>query len=223
MHLIRIVKFFCVALVILLSLSACVDKKEQLSPLKIVCLGDSITYGHKLADPALQSYPGQLSQQAHGQWKVLNCGVNGATALNKGDIPITGLKAFQRAIRSQADVVVIMLGSNDTKNRNWQHVDGFVSNYVAMIRKFQRLPSSPHVIVCSIPPIFSDHANGISRERIAAVNVLVKKVAVRAKADYLNIFPLMSEKPSLFVDGIHPNSRGAQEIATLVFNKVASL
>ena len=92
MHLIRIVKFFCVALVILLSLSACVDKKEQLSPLKIVCLGDSITYGHKLADPALQSYPGQLSQQAHGQWKVLNCGVNGATALNKGDIPITGEK-----------------------------------------------------------------------------------------------------------------------------------
>ena len=87
MFFVRFLKISSVMLFLLLTLSACFDKKGSLKPLKIVCLGDSITYGHKLVDPTRQSYPAQLARLSRGQWRVMNSGVNGATVLNKGDGP----------------------------------------------------------------------------------------------------------------------------------------
>ena len=222
----RFIQNFIISFVCLLFLSSCVTKDQdmgRLSTLKIICLGDSITYGYKLADPAHQSYPAQLSKLGHGRWHVLNLGVNGATATNKGDIPITAQKVYQRVIHSRPDVVVVMLGTNSTKNKNWQFLDEFVDDYTALVRKIQDTPSSPHVIICSTPPIFADLPNGINREREEEINILVKKVATITKADFLDIFTLMSQESTLFIDGVHPNSLGAHEIATLVFNKITSL
>ena len=226
MRFILFARNFSLLFVSLLFLSSCAVKepeREQLATLKIICLGDSITYGHKLSDQARQSYPAQLSKQAHGRWHVLNFGINGATVLNKGDIPITAQKVYQRVMSSHPDVVVVMLGTNDTKNNNWQYLDEFVSDYTSLIEKIQDLPSSPHVIVCTVPPIFVDYPNGINAEREDAINILVKKVATLTNADFLDIYTLMSQEPGLFFDGIHPNRLGAREIATLVFNKVSGL
>lgn len=223
MYFIRFVKVFVISLMLFLCLASCVDKKSQLTPLTIVCLGDSITYGYKLADPARQSYPAQLSKQAHGRWQVLNCGVNGATVLKKGDIPITSQKAYQRAIKSNPDVVVLLLGTNDTKHRNFQYADEFVSDYLKLVKKLESLPSQPHVIACSIPPIFGDYPNGLSAERVKEVNNLLEKAIIVSKVDSLDIYTATSRKQSFFIDGIHPNARGAGEIANLVFNKITSL
>jgi len=226
MYFIRFSRNFSLLLVFLLFLSSCATKEQdtgRLATLEIICLGDSITYGYKLADQARQSYPAQLSKQAHGRWHVLNFGVNGATVISKGDIPITAQKVYQRVIRSRPDVVVVMLGTNDTKNNNWIYLDEFVNDYTSLIERIQDLPSNPHVIVCSVPPIFIDYPNGINAEREDAINILVKKVATITKADFLDIYTLMSQEPGLFLDGVHPNRLGAQEIATLVFNKVSSL
>ena len=174
MSFIRFVKISSVMLFLMITLSACFDKKGSLKPLRIVCLGDSITYGHKLANPTRQSYPAQLARLSRGQWSVMNSGVNGATVLNKGDIPITGQDAYERAIHFQPDVVVLMLGTNDTKNKNWKYVDEFVNDYVQIVKTFRELPSNPHVIACSVPPIASDHPNGLSTRRVEEINILLK-------------------------------------------------
>ena len=223
MHFIRFVKIVCVLPIVLFSLLSCVDKTGSLKPLKIVCLGDSITYGYKLQDPAQQSYPAQLAAQAHGSWRVLNCGVNGATVLQNGDVPITSQKAYQRALISQPDVVVLMLGTNDTKKTNWRYGDEFVADYVALVKKLQGLPSRPLVISCSIPPIFTDYPNGLTAKREKEINGLVKEAVAMSKVDSLDIYTPMSHEQSFFVDGVHPNVRGAQEIAKLVFDKINAL
>jgi sialate O-acetylesterase len=226
MRCIRLTIIFSVLLTFLLALSSCVDKdqgREQLASLKIACLGDSITHGFKLSDPGHESYPARLRQLAHGSWDVLDFGVNGATVLNKGDIPITAQKAYQRAIRSEPDVVVVILGTNDTKNINWQYIDEFVGDYTSLIKKLQGLPSKPHVIACTVPPVFSDYPNGINEQHEEKVNILVKKAISMTKADLLDIYTPLLPKPALFIDGIHPNAQGAQEIASLVFNKISSL
>jgi len=226
MRCIRLTIIFSVLLTFLLGLSSCVDKdrgREQLAILKIVCLGDSITYGHKLADPSHESYPARLRQLAHGSWDVLNLGVNGATVLKKGDIPITTQKAYQRVIRSEPDVVVVILGTNDTKNINWQHIDQFVGDYTALIKKLQGLPSKPRVIVCTVPPVFANYANGINVQHEEKINILVKKVVSMTKVDFLDLYTPLSKESFLFADGVHPNAQAAQEIASLVFNKISSL
>ena len=209
----------------LLFLSSCAYK-EPAKPditLHVACLGDSITYGYKLADPARQSYPTRLSQQSRGRWQVVNAGVNGATVLNKGDIPITGQKAYQGLIESKPDLVVIMLGTNDTKNSNWRFINDFVGDYVEMIKKIQALSSNPHIVVCSIPPIFADYPNGINADREKKINVLVKKAADLTGTEFFDMNNLLLKKQYLFIDGIHPNTQGTHEIAALIFKKFSSL
>ena len=223
MSFMRFVKFSSLVLFSLLALSGCLEKTGNLKSLRIVCLGDSITYGYKLADPERESYPAQLARLSHGQWNVLNSGVNGATVLNRGDIPITAQKAYERAINFQPDVVVLMLGTNDTKNKNWRYVDEFVGDYMGIIKAFRGLPSSPHVISCSVPPISGDYPNGINTKRAKEVNKLLKKAVIASKVDSLNIYSPMSQRKYLFVDGIHPNVHGAQTIAGLVLEKISGL
>ena len=224
MRSIRFAAIFCVALLVLLSVVYWNNTKfGERSNLTIVCLGDSITYGYKLSNPVIESYPARLQKQVREGWQVLNLGVNGATVLNKGDIPTITQGAYQHSMKSMPDVVVLMLGTNDTKDINWQYNGEFVSDYVALVNEMQDLPSHPHVIVCSIPPIFADYPNGINAKREEGINDLLKSVVADSDADFLDLYAVLSHEPSFFIDGVHPNARGAQEIATLVFNKVTNL
>jgi len=212
--------------IFMIILSSCAYKGPAEKPeitLHVTCLGDSITYGYKLGDPARQSYPAHLSRQSHGRWQVVNAGVNGATVLNEGDIPITAQKVYQDIVHSKPDVVVIMLGTNDTKDSNWRFIGNFINDYTEMIKKMQQLPSKPRVIVCSIPPIFADYPGGINSEREKKINVLVKKAADITGANFFDINRLLLKKSSLFIDGIHPNTKGTEEIAALTFKKLSSI
>jgi len=191
--------------------------------LTIVCLGDSITFGYKLADPVHQSFPGQIAKQAQGSWKVLNCGVNGATVLNKGDIPIFSQKAYDRAIKAKSDVVILMLGTNDTKYQNFQYRDEFVDDYIKLVKTLQSLPSHPHVIACTIPPIFENYPNGLTTEREQEINKLIRKAVTASEVDFLDIYTELSKNRAYFIDGVHPNASGAKAIATLVYDKIITL
>lgn len=208
---------------ILLCLVSCTDEKPRLSPLKIVCLGDSITYGFRLPDPVHQSFPAQLIEYGHGSWEVFNCGVNGATVQTKGDLPITLQTAYQRALSVPSDIVILLLGTNDAKLCNFRSADEFVSDYIKLIQKLQTLPSHPHVIACSIPPIWGDYPNGLNTKREQTINYLIKKAVSQSEVDFLDIHTPLLKDQSFFVDGIHPNAQGAQEIATLVYEKIVNL
>ncbi len=212
---------------LLLSVSSCVDKDkkglEGIQTLTIVCLGDSITHGHKLVNPDLESYPSRLRQRARGRWQVLNLGVNGATVLGEGDVPIVQQAAFSQTMGVHPDVIVVMLGTNDTKNKNWPHIEDFENDYRQLITKLQSQASRPHLIICSIPPILIDYPNGLTEKRQKQINTLVKKVAARTGADFLDIYAGMADMPSMFIDGVHPNALGAKKIASLVFARISSL
>jgi len=215
-----------VLFILLLSVSSCIDKDQKQSEiknLKVVCLGDSITYGHKLANRVAESYPTRLRQLSQGRWQVSNFGVNGATVLVRGDIPIKAQAVYKRVMNASPDVVVLMLGTNDTKKVNWPYIQSFEKDYTGLIERLKMLDSRPHVIACSIPPIMIDYPNGLTASRQQKVNSFVRKVTASTKTDYLDIYAGMAGDSTFFVDGIHPNARGAQKIASLVFAKISSL
>ena len=219
---VRILKIFSLSLV-LFFLASCVDRKSSVPHLSIVCLGDSITFGYKLADPVHQSFPGQIAKQAQGNWKILNCGVNGATVLEKGDLPISSQKAYQRAIKAKSDVIILMLGTNDTKHHNFQFRDEFVDDYIKLVKTLKNLPSHPYIIACSIPPIFKNYPNGLTTEREQEINKLIRQAVTASGIDFLDIYPALSKNRAYFIDGVHPNASGAKAIATLVYNKIVTL
>lgn len=65
---------------------------------KVACVGNSITYGYTLPDPATDSYPSQLQQLLGETYEVGNFGKSGATLLNKGHRPYMQQEEFKRQL-----------------------------------------------------------------------------------------------------------------------------
>jgi len=125
----------------------------------VACVGDSITYGAGISDRLNDSYPAHLQdllQQYDPAWQVSNYGVSGATLFRQGDLPYIRQSAYNNALTSNPDVVIIKLGTNDSKPQNWQYKSSFISDYSTMIDTFRNLPSKPQVWICKPVPAFDD-------------------------------------------------------------------
>ena len=64
-----------------------IDPSKYASPIKVACIGNSITYGSGISDRPRDSYPSQLARMLGEKWEVRNFGVGGRTLLKKGDNP----------------------------------------------------------------------------------------------------------------------------------------
>src|SRR4051794_25029443 len=118
----RLVAFLLIALFSAASLAQ--EPPTSRPTTKLACVGDSITFGAGIQDRDHDSYPAQLGRMLGEAWDVRNFGVSGATMLKKGDKPYDKQKAYRDALAFKPDVVVIMLGTNDSKPQNWdKHKD----------------------------------------------------------------------------------------------------
>lgn len=116
-------------------------------------MGDSITFGAGVEDRPNNSYPVQLEVMLGEGYKVKNFGVSGATLLKKGNKPYWKLKQFQAAQDFQPDIVIIKLGTNDSKPGNWnKHGDEYKADYIEMIETFRELESKPELVPDKIHP-----------------------------------------------------------------------
>ncbi|MCM1071580.1 MAG: GDSL-type esterase/lipase family protein, partial [Alistipes timonensis] len=125
---------------------------------KVACVGNSITFGMKIADRETNSYPSQLQRMLGDGYEVGNFGHSGATLLNRGHNPYMKLPEFRQALDFRPDIVVVHLGVNDTDPRNWPDFgDGFVRDYLALIDSFKVVNPSVRVILANISPVNATH------------------------------------------------------------------
>jgi len=193
---------------------------EPADPIRIARVGDSITYGATIPERERWCYPALLQAMLGDGYEVKNFGVNGATLLSEGDIPYIEQQAYRDALDFEPDVVVIMLGTNDTKAHNWQHAEAFEADYIALVDSFRALPDAPRVLLCLPPPAWTagEQIDG-GRIRDALVP------AVSAVAGNLgcvlvdNNWPL-SNRQGWFPDGVHPNSFGSEAIAKQAYEEI---
>ena len=183
----------------------------------MACVGNSVTFGLKIQNREKNSYPVQLGELLGERWDVRNFGVTGATLLKKGEMPYWNESAFYSAQKFEPHVVIITLGTNDTKPQNWRHAKAFVDNYVELIRSFAELESRPRVWICYPVPAFPGRS-GI-RDSIINPEVLAKidQIAARTGSPIIDLYEALSDKPELFPDRIHPNAAGAREMAETIY------
>lgn len=184
------------------------------APVRVACVGDSITFGYGI--PEGKSYPSQLQEILGNGWNVRNFGVSGRTLLRKGDFPYWNEPAFQEAKAFSPDVVVIMLGTNDTKPQNWAHSAEFVADYRDLVKAFQELPSKPRVFVCRPCPIAEPGNFGLSDADIQRVLLLVDSFAREEKLEVIDIHGALAPHPEMFPDKVHPDAAGAAIMARTV-------
>lgn len=162
------------------------------------------------------SYPAQLAGMLGPKWEVRNFGISGATLLKKGDRPYWNEPAFQAALDFNPDVVVIMLGTNDSKPQNWKFASEFESDYKEMIARFAALPSRPRIWITKPMPAFSS-AFDISETVITGEEIpLITQIARETKVGLIDQYEAMQPHAGLVPDGIHPNADGARFLALTV-------
>jgi acyl-CoA thioesterase-1 len=185
----------------------------------VACVGDSITYGAGIANRTADGYPAQLQRilrQYDPAWEVRNFGVSGATLLRKGDLPYVLQSAYNDARACHPDVVVIMLGTNDSKPQNWALEAEFVSDYEWLIESFRILPSQPQIWICKPVPAFRENFS-IRPEVIRdEVLPLVEQIGREENVPVIDLYTALSDATALFPDGIHPNAEGAGLMAQAI-------
>jgi lysophospholipase L1-like esterase len=197
--------------------AAAASSSQPAAPLRVACLGDSITEGAGTRDPATESYPAQLAALLGSGYEVRNFGKGGATLLDVGDLPYRSLPHFAKACAFNPDIIVIGLGTNDSKPQNWQHREKFAANYASLIRQLRALPSNPRVFICQPMPAWPPSAWGISPAIIEnELHPLLADLARNEGVGLIDLFTPMREQHALTPDHVHPNTEGAAIIAQTV-------
>ncbi|MBD0777802.1 prolyl oligopeptidase family serine peptidase [Maribacter sp. ANRC-HE7] len=184
---------------------------------RIACVGNSITYGARIENREVNSYPAQLGSMLGDGYDVQNFGVSGTTLLRKGDFPYWKTDAYQKAMDFRPDWVFIKLGTNDTKPVNRVFLDEYVQDYKDLVASFKKLPSNPRVVLLLPVPVFSNDSTGITaqivREKLLP---MVREVAYDTGSEIVNLYNLLIESPELFPDKVHPSAAGATIMARRV-------
>jgi lysophospholipase L1-like esterase len=183
--------------------------------IRVACVGDSITAGVGAAQG--QSYPAQLGALLGDRWEVRNFGVSGSTLLNRGDKPYQKEKAFQAALQSQPQVVIIKLGTNDTKPQNWKFKDQFAADYQDLVRQFAALPSKPRIFVCHPVPVPGKGNFGINEPALQEAIPMIDQVAQETKSGVIDMYGALRDQPDLLPDRVHPNTAGATRMAEAAY------
>ena len=180
-------------------------------PIKVACVGDSITQGVG-AKPG-QSYPSQLQALLGDGYKVGNFGVSGRTLLKQGDFPYWKENKYKAALAMEPAIVIIMLGTNDTKPQNWQHEAEFAADYRELVKSFQSLKSRPKVFVCRPVPVPGKGNYGINEENVQKEIPRVDALAKELGCGVIDMHAALAKFPEMLPDRVHPNTAGAGEMA----------
>jgi acyl-CoA thioesterase-1 len=188
---------------------------------RVACIGDSITFGAGVANRQQNAYPKVLGVLLGEKYEVRNFGVNGATLLKKGDKPYWKLGAFKAATSFKPTIVVIKLGTNDTKPGNWKHKSEFAADLTAMVEHFASMEQKPKIYLCKPVPVVRDRW-GINEKTVKGeVIPLVEQVAKAKGLTVIDLYAAMADKPKLIPDGVHPNAAGAKILAETVRGVIA--
>lgn len=198
--------------------------------IRVACVGDSITFGAGIKDRQHDSYPAVLGDLLGNGWDVRNFGHSGATLLKKGNLPYDKQKEHEAALTFAPDIVVIMLGTNDSKHRGdgsldadkapdiWQYKADFVPDYEALIAEFRQANPQVKVYLCLPTPCFPGRW-GINNQTIHdEIIPMTRKVAHAEHAHIIDLNTALAGKSDLFPDTVHPNPAGAKLMADAVYH-----
>jgi lysophospholipase L1-like esterase/predicted esterase len=182
-------------------------------PIRVACVGDSITFGAGIKDRKNMAYPIQLGKLLGDGYDVRNYGVSARTMLRKGDHPIQKEPAYAKALAFKPNVVIIKLGTNDTKPHNWKHKAEFADDTRAMVKEFRALESKPTVYLCRPVPAYPARWGITDKVIKNEVLPLVDAVGKELGVTVIDLYTALSNKAEVFPDKIHPNAKGAGMMA----------
>ena len=197
------------------------NSEPKAGQIKVACVGDSITYGHSVSGWSKNQYPAVLQELLGDSYHVANFGVSGACVNKKGNKPYISRTVYEESIKYDADILVLMLGSNDSKPKNWIDMETFLEQYSELLDTYLKEDNSPKVYIGICAKAYYADGNTKGKARYNIRPEIVDQIAAALKQEYekedvviVDIHNLTAGHPEWFEkDGVHPNKDGAKAIA----------
>lgn len=193
----------------------------------IACCGDSHTRG---------GYPQELQKalqraESSTTWKVLDFGACGATA-SKTPRAYAKSPVFKQALAIQADVLTLLLGTNDAHKVFWSESD-FVENMTNLVKQIQENGAArgraPSIFLGVPPPLYHKghfmasllRQNVINRELPRITPQLAEELGVGCFDAFSALGgPKLQMPNSMSPDGVHLNQVGRRLLAEKLAEQV---
>ena len=209
-------------------------KTPQAGQLRVACVGDSVTYGFGIPHFYKNSYPAALQRLLGDGYCVNNYGFSGRTACLLGDRPYRTETLCTKSREFAPDIVVVLLGANDSKPFNWNvevggipaYPTAFENDLKELIATYQALPSAPRIYIATPLPAYPDDSGevrySIQPEVIRnEITPIILKVAQELSLPVIDLYPAFEGRTELYSDGLHPTAEGAALLAQTVYDAIA--
>lgn len=188
--------------------------------IRVACVGNSITYGSGIANRDRDSYPSVLGQMLGREYEVCNFGFSARTMLMKGDHPYMKEQMFRDALQYNPDIVVIKLGTNDSKWFNWKHKADLPRDIQTMVDAFKAIPSRPKIYLCYPPKAYGIQYSINDSVIEQGIIPVIDRVAKKNRLPVIDLHTALSGMKAHFPDNVHPDPVGAHKIAETVYRAI---
>ena len=210
-------------------------KAPKADAIRVACIGNSITDGHGIDLAPRNGYPAQLQRILGNGYNVKNFGVSARTMLNKGDYPYMNELAWRDALAFKPDIVIIKLGTNDSKPENWKYNAEFKQDLEQMIttlspslgqpakkgkkreKGLANVAAGPKIYLCTPIPAFKSTWNINDSVIVNGIIPIQKEVAAKYGLQVIDLHTLYAnDGDKMLTDGIHPDDKGARRMAQIM-------
>ena len=187
---------------------------------KVACVGDSITWGFTIVNRSKYSYPAVLQQLLGDGFEVRNFGHNDAAARFDAETPYVSKKAYRDSLAWEPDIVLLMLGTNDTKPWNW-NPGIFREDYLRVVESYLALPSHPQVVLVAPIRIFKTIPVMFLNPDVLeeGVRPAIRDIAAQLHLQLVDLYDLF-DSARFCRDGVHPQRDGARLLAEALHKAV---
>ncbi len=196
---------------------------------RVACVGDSLSYGCAIPLFFLRRYPAVLGRLLGPAYQTAVFAVNDRTLQDTGNKPFRRERAFRQSKAFRPDIVVLLLGTNDAKDRNWVSPEAFRAQYAALIAEYRALPSRPRILLCTPPQAFPPPHRPLglpgeaARARIPVIAEATAAVARLEGLELVDLCALTKDRRDCFgPDGLHFCGKGARAAAEAVCRAILS-
>lgn len=190
----------------------------------IVCIGDSITYGSGVWwKRNTQSYPARLQELLGDEYQVLNYGLNARALQKDSDEPYTREKFYDISKNVDADVYIIMLGTNDSKPDNWNK-ENYEKELKDFVDVYKNANKNADIYLMQPPKAYPAKGKkkvkyGIDNSVIKnGIHSIVKSVAKETGVKVIDLYSVTKSTAVWTTDGIHGNEEGNRMFARYIYS-----
>ena len=197
------------------------QKRAEENIIKVACVGDSNTYHYGGNDVKELNYSYHLSKLLGDKYKVKNYGMPGTCVQSDLESPYIATRAYKASVDIEADIIIIMLGTNDVWNAGWREENIFYKYYIDLIDSYLQTDNKPEIYLCTIPALFVEDNDLFGynlQEKVNKVNEIILKISTERDYEIIDVYACTSQNKEWYEDdGIHLNTEAARELSEVIF------